>query len=83
MQSIEEHQDFPKGDAFVMPVGEPRKRRSVCNVAAERCQKMEERTRGNRGYRRKSAVACRKLSNRVSDMAKTETREEDSDPGKL
>jgi hypothetical protein len=39
MQSIEEHQDIPKGEAAVMPVGEPRKRRKVCNLAAELRQK--------------------------------------------
>jgi hypothetical protein len=36
MQSIEEHQEIPKGEAAVMPLGEPRKRRKVCNLAAER-----------------------------------------------
>jgi hypothetical protein len=35
MQSIEEHQDFPKEKAAVMSVGEPRKRRRVCNLATE------------------------------------------------
>jgi hypothetical protein len=30
MQPIEEHQEVPKGEASVMPVGEPRKRRWVC-----------------------------------------------------
>jgi hypothetical protein len=39
MQYIEEHQEIPKGEAAVMPVGEPRKRRRVCNLAAERRQK--------------------------------------------
>jgi hypothetical protein len=40
MQSIEEHQEIPKGDAAVMPVGGPRKRRRVRNLAAERRQKL-------------------------------------------
>jgi hypothetical protein len=62
MQSIEEHQEIPKEDAAVMPVGGPRKRRRVCNMAAEHRQKRKERTRGNRGYRRKSAVAWRNMS---------------------
>jgi hypothetical protein len=35
MQSIEEHQEIPKEDAAVMPVGEPRKQHRVCNLAAE------------------------------------------------
>jgi hypothetical protein len=58
MQFIEEHQEIPKEDAAVMPI-EPRKRRRVCNLAAERRQKRKERTRGYRGYRRKSAAACK------------------------
>jgi hypothetical protein len=29
MQSIEEHQEIPKGEAMVMPVGEPRKQQSL------------------------------------------------------
>jgi hypothetical protein len=62
MQSIKEHQEIPKEEAAVMPVIEPGKRRKVCNLAAERRQKRKERTRGNRGSRRKSAPACRKVS---------------------
>jgi hypothetical protein len=65
MQSTEEHQEIPKGEAAAMPVGEPRKRRRVRNLAAERRQKRKERTRGNRGSRRKSAAACRKVSRRA------------------
>jgi hypothetical protein len=64
MQSTEEHQEIPKGEAAVMPVREPRKRRTVWNLAAERRQKRKESTRGNRGSRRKSAAACRKVSRR-------------------
>jgi hypothetical protein len=62
MQSTEEHEEIPKGEAAVMQVGEPRKRRRVWSLAAERRQKRKERTRGNRGSRRKSAAACRKVS---------------------
>jgi hypothetical protein len=65
MQFIEEHQEIPKEDAAVMPVGEPSKRRRVHNLAAERRQKRKERSRGNSGPRRKSAVACRKVSRRA------------------
>jgi hypothetical protein len=65
MQSTEEHQEITKGEAAVMLVGEPRKRCRVRNLAAERCQKRKERTRGNRGSRRKSAAACRKVSHRA------------------
>jgi hypothetical protein len=42
MQSTEEHQKIPKGEVAVIPVGEPRKRRRVCN-------KRKVRTRGNCG----------------------------------
>jgi hypothetical protein len=35
MQSTEEHQEIPKEEVAVMPVGEPRKRYRVCNLAAE------------------------------------------------
>jgi hypothetical protein len=45
-----------------MPVGELRKRRKVRSLAAEHHQKRKERTRGNRGSRRKLAAACRKVS---------------------
>jgi hypothetical protein len=62
MQSKEKHQEIPKEETAVMPVGEPRKRRRVCNLAAERRQKRKERTQGNCGSRRKSAATCRKVS---------------------
>jgi hypothetical protein len=62
MQSTEEDQEIPKGEAAAMLVGEPRKRCRVRNMAVERRQKRKERTRGNRGSRRKLAAACRKVS---------------------
>jgi hypothetical protein len=62
MRSIEELQNILKGEAAVMSVGEPRKRRRVCYLAAQRRQKRKERTRGNRGSRRKLAATCRKVS---------------------
>jgi hypothetical protein len=62
MQSIEEHQEIHKEDAAVMQVGGLRKRRRVRNLTAERRQKLKERTRGNRGSRRKLVAACRKVS---------------------
>jgi hypothetical protein len=64
-QSIEERQNIPKDEAAVIPVGEPRKRRRVCNLAAERHQKRKERNRKNRGSKRKSAAACRNVSHRA------------------
>jgi hypothetical protein len=54
-----------KGEDAVMPVGEPKKRRRVCNLAAKRHQKMKENKRGKSGCRRKSAAACRKVSRRA------------------
>jgi hypothetical protein len=42
-----EHQENPKEEATVMPVGEPRTQHRVCNLATERCQRREERTGGN------------------------------------
>jgi hypothetical protein len=62
MQFREEHQDILKGEATVMLVGEPRKRRRVCNLATECRQKRNESTQGNCGSRRKSSAACRKVS---------------------
>jgi hypothetical protein len=39
MQSKEEHQEMPKGEAAVMPLGGPRKRHRIQNLGAERRQK--------------------------------------------
>jgi hypothetical protein len=62
MQSIKEHLDIPKEDATVLPVGEPKRRHRVCNLAMERCQKRKERTWGYCGSRRKSEAACKRVS---------------------
>jgi hypothetical protein len=53
LQSIEEHQEIPKGEAAGMPVGGPRKRLRVRYLAVVLRQKQKERTRGYRGSRRK------------------------------
>jgi hypothetical protein len=45
MQSIEDHQEIPKGEATVMSVGGLRKRRRFRKLAAESRQKPKERTR--------------------------------------
>jgi hypothetical protein len=68
MQSIKEHQEIPKEDAVVMPVGGPRKWNRVCNLAADSRQKIKKRTQGYCGSRRKSAASCRKVS-RCAKMA--------------
>jgi hypothetical protein len=52
MQSTEEHQEIPKGEAAVMLVAEPRKQHRVCNLVAECHQKRKERTWSIRGSRR-------------------------------
>jgi hypothetical protein len=57
VQFTEDHQEIPNGEAAVMAVGEPMKRHRVRNPAAERRQKMKERTQEKSGSRRKSAAA--------------------------
>jgi hypothetical protein len=66
MHSTEEHEEIPTGEAAVMPVGEPRKRHRIRDLAAERHQKRKERTQGYRGSRRKSAASCKKMTRRVT-----------------
>jgi hypothetical protein len=80
MQFTEEHQGIPKGEAALMPVGGPRKRRRVCALAALRHQKTRVRIRGNSGSRMKSAAACRKVPRRAKVEKKP--HQENSDPGK-
>jgi hypothetical protein len=53
MQSIEEHQEIPKGEAAVMPVRGLKKCHSVRNLTAELRQKPKERTREYCGSRKK------------------------------
>jgi hypothetical protein len=65
MQSIEEQQEIPKGEAAGMPVEGLRKRRRARNLASERRQRRKERIRGYRGFRRKLAAACREVSRRA------------------
>jgi hypothetical protein len=62
MQSAEEHQEIPSEDDAIMPVVEPRQRHGVRYLAAESHRKRKDRTRGNHGSRRKSAVARMKVS---------------------
>jgi hypothetical protein len=54
-----------KGEAALMPVGEPKKQRRVCNLASKRRQKRKERTRGYRGSRRKLTAVCKRVSRRA------------------
>jgi hypothetical protein len=62
MQSMEEHQDVPSEDVIVMPGKGLRKQRRVLNPAAHSRQKEKSGSRRNCGSRRKSDVACRKVS---------------------
>jgi hypothetical protein len=65
MQSAEEHQEFPKEDAAVMPVRGLKKRRRDRNLAAGRRQKPKKRIRASCESKRRSAAACRKVSRRA------------------
>jgi hypothetical protein len=68
MQSVVEHQEVPREDATVMPVGEPRKRRRDRNLDARRRRKQQERAQIKDGCRknlfaaRRAAVAWRKTN---------------------
>jgi hypothetical protein len=66
MQSAEEHQEFPKEDAAVMPVGEPRKRRRDRNLAAGRRQKPKRSFQASCEYKKRSAAARRKMTRRAT-----------------
>jgi hypothetical protein len=57
MQSTEEHYEISMGDAAVMPVGEPRKRRRVGNLTAKGHEKRKERM-DPRGSRLPPAESC-------------------------
>jgi hypothetical protein len=65
MQSIGEHQEVPKEEAAVRSSGALKKRHRDRNQAAERRQKPKERNRGNCGYRKRLAVAGRKMIRRA------------------
>jgi hypothetical protein len=84
MQSTEEHQEIPKGEAAMMPVGEPRKRRRVQSLAAERHQKWKERTWGKSWIQEE--VGCPLQEGYPpcnSGMAQKKRPEKNCDPRKL
>jgi hypothetical protein len=60
MQSVEEHQDVPSEDVVVRPVKGLKKRCRGRKSTAGRRGEPKELTRGNYGFWRKLAVACRK-----------------------
>jgi hypothetical protein len=66
MQSIKEHQEIPKEDAAVMPVGGPRKQRRGRKQAAGQHEEPRELNRGICESRKKLAPACRKVSRRAT-----------------
>jgi hypothetical protein len=66
MQSVEEHQENPKEDAAVMPVGGLRKRRRDPNLAAGHRQKPKGRIRSSCESRRRWSAASRKMTHRVT-----------------
>jgi N-methylhydantoinase A/oxoprolinase/acetone carboxylase beta subunit len=57
MQSMEEYQEFPMGEAIVTPVKGQENRRRVQKLATERRQKLNERTQGYCGSRKRVTVA--------------------------
>jgi hypothetical protein len=65
MQSVEVHQEIPKEDATVMPVGGLRKRRRDRNLAAGRRQKPKERIQATCESRR-LAVTNKKSTRRAT-----------------
>jgi hypothetical protein len=84
MHSIEEHQNITKGEAAVMPVGEPRKRRRVCNLAAERPPEEEGKGPGKTWIQEE--VGCRLQEGFPpfkSSMEEKEPLQESSDPKKV
>jgi hypothetical protein len=66
MQSVAEHQEVPREDAAVIPVGGLRKQRRGRKQAAGRREEPKERNRGICGSREKLAATCRKVSRRAT-----------------
>jgi hypothetical protein len=66
MQSAEEHQEIPKEDAAVMPVGELRKRRRDRNLAAGRRQKPKRRIQVTCESWRRLIVSGKKITRRAT-----------------
>jgi hypothetical protein len=62
MQSVEEHQEIPKEEDAVMPVGGLRKRRRDRNLAAGRLQKPKGRIQASCESRRRLTIAGEKMT---------------------
>jgi hypothetical protein len=66
MQSMGGHQEIPKEEAAVMPVGGLRKRHRDWNWAAGRRQKLEGRIQASCESSRRVTVACKKITSRAT-----------------
>jgi hypothetical protein len=66
LQSAEEHQEFPREDAVAIPVRGQKRRHRGRKEAAGRRGERTELTRGDHGFRKKLAAACRKTSRRAT-----------------
>jgi hypothetical protein len=66
MQSVEEHQEIPKEEAAVMPVGGLRKRRRDRNLATRRRQKPKGRIRASCESRSRLTFAGKKMTRRAT-----------------
>jgi hypothetical protein len=62
MQSVEEHQEVPKEEAAMMPVGGLRKRRRDRNLAAGCSQNLQGRIQASCESGRRLTVAGRKMT---------------------
>jgi hypothetical protein len=62
MQCVGEHQEVPKGEAAVMPVGRLRKRRRDRNLASGRCQNLKGRIQASFASWKRLTVAYRKMT---------------------
>jgi hypothetical protein len=65
MQSVAEHQEVPKEEAAVMPVGGPRKRRRDKYLAAGHCEKPKGRIQASCESQKQLTVAGRKMTHCV------------------
>jgi hypothetical protein len=66
MQFVEEHQQIPKEEDAVLPVGGLRKRRRDRNLSAGRCQKPKGRIQASCESRRRLTVAGKKMTSRAT-----------------
>jgi hypothetical protein len=62
MKSIVKHREVPREEATVRSSGALKKRHRGQNLAAKRCQKPKERTRGKSGSQKRLTVTSRKMT---------------------